>query len=107
MDNESTIIIDTVISKINQLGKESDKNDFITNFNEVKGTIVKIEDILDKPNNIDPETPLDKLFEMLSEYDGLLDKSDLDIRTFKNIKNIVELIEKKLAESKVNLIEIK
>jgi hypothetical protein len=107
MEQENTIILETVITKINQLGKENDKNDFISNFNEVKNTIIKIEDILEKPNDISPETPLNKLFELLSEFDGLLDKSDLDIKTFKKIKNIVELIEKKLEESKVNLIEIK
>ena len=108
--NTETIIFENVINKINQLGKEPDKNDFISNYNEVKSKIVIIDDILEKKCQIGENIPIDKLFEMLEQYSSILDKSsdhvELDIENFKKMKDIVELIEKKL-DNKVNIVEIK
>lgn len=108
--NTQEIIFDQVINKINHLGKESDKNDFILNFNQVKSHIVLIDKVLEQDNILDPNTPIDKLFQMLELYGGILDSKDekeqLNIDNFKNIKNIVELIEKKLQDP-VEIIEIK
>jgi len=112
MENTNTqeIIFEEVINKINNLGKESDKNDFILNFNQVKSHIVTIDKVLEQENNLNPNTPIDKLFEMLELYQGILndkdEKEQLDIDKFKNIKNIVELIEKKLQDP-VEITEIK
>lgn len=109
-DNTQTIIFENVINKINQLGKEPDKNDFISNYNEVKNKIVIIDDILEKKSQIDENTPIDKLFEMLEQYSSIIEKSsehiELDIENFKKMKDIVGLIEKKL-DDKVNVVEIK
>ena len=66
--NTETIIFENVINKINQLGKEPDKNDFISNYNEVKSKIVIIDDILEKKCQIGENIPIDKLFEMLEQY---------------------------------------
>lgn len=117
--NTETIIFENVINKINQLGKEPDKNDFISNYNEVKSKIIIIDDILEKKSQIGENIPIDKLFEMLEQYSSILDKSSdysdysdntehvqLDIENFKKMKDIVELIEKKL-DNKVNIVEIK
>lgn len=110
--NSESIIFENVINKINQLGKEPDKNDFISNYNEVKSKIVIIDDILEKKCQIDPLTPIDKLFEMLEQYSSIIEKSsehvqlELDIENFKKMKDIVGLIEKKL-DDKVNIVEIK
>jgi len=108
--NTESIIFENIINKINQLGKEPDKNDFISNYNEVKSKIVIIDDILEKKSQIDPLTPIDKLFEMLEQYSSIIDKSsehiELDIENFKKMKDIVGLIEKKL-DDKVNVVEIK
>ncbi len=104
------IIFQEVINKINQLGKEPDKNDFISNFNKVKTQIVTIDKVLEQDNNLDPSIPIDKLFEMLENYENILNTNDgkeqLDIQNFKNISNIVELIEKKLKDP-VEITEIK
>ena len=74
--NTQEIIFDQVINKINHLGKESDKNDFILNFNQVKTQIVTIDKVLELDNDLDPNTPIDKLFEMLELYSGVLDNKD-------------------------------
>ncbi len=108
--NTQDIIFQEVINKINQLGKEPDKNDFISNFNQVKTQIVTIDKVLEQDNNLDPSIPIDKLFEMLENYKNILTTNDgkeqLDIQNFKNISNIVELIEKKLKDP-VEITEIK
>ena len=51
MDLESNISLENVINKINQLGKENDKNDFIKNYQELKSKISIIDDILENKND--------------------------------------------------------
>jgi hypothetical protein len=108
--NTQEIIFEEVINKINHLGKEADKNDFIINFNQVKKQIITIDKVLEQDNDLDPSTPIDKLFEMLELYSGVLDNKDekeqLNIHNFKNISNIVKMIEKKLQDP-VEITEIK
>lgn len=110
MDLESNISLENVINKINQLGKENDKNDFIKNYQELKSKISIIDDILENKNEIDNNLSIDELFVMLEKYNDSLEKSDeylnLDIIDFKKVKDIIELIEIKLNE-KMNIIEIK
>lgn len=110
MDLESNINLEYVINKINQLGKENDKNDFIKNYQEVKSKISIIDSILENQNEIDNNLSIDQLFEMLEKYNDFLEKSEeylnLDIIDFKKVKDIVELIENKLNE-KMNVIEVK
>jgi hypothetical protein len=110
MDLESNISLENVINKINQLGKENDKNDFIKNYQEVKSKISIIDNILENKNEIDKNLSIDELFVMLEKYNDSLEKSDeylnLDIIDFKKVKDIIELIEIKLNE-KMNIIEIK
>lgn len=110
MDLESNISLENIINKINQLGKENDKNDFIKNYQEVKSKISIIDNILENKNEINKNLSIDELFVMLEKYNDFLEKSDeylnLDIIDFKKVKDIIELIEIKLNE-KMNVIEIK
>ena len=59
-------------------------------------------------SEISEDITLDKLFEMLQEYNNYIEY-DISITAieFKKIKDIIELIEKKLSDTKVNIIEIK
>ncbi len=104
------INFDHLINKINQLGKENDKNDFIKNYNDVKTKISIVDNILESKSNLDQDLSIDKLFEMLEQYNGLMVKTpdcvDLDIVQFKKVKDIIELIEKKIS-NKINIVEIK
>lgn len=99
-----------IINKINQLGKESDKNDFIKNYQDVKAKISVVDNILENKSELDQNLTIDKLFVMLEEYNEILEKSseylNLDIQDFKKVKDIIDLIEKKLND-KINIIEIK
>lgn len=102
------INLDEIINKINNLTNEQDKKVFEKNFIESKEKIKIIDTILEKKSEISEELNIDQLFELLSEYNDYVenDKS-ISITDFKKIKDIVELLEKKLNESKINIIEIK
>ncbi len=105
----NTIInLDDTISQINNLTNEQEKKDFEKNFIESKESIKIIDMILEKKSEISEELNIDQLFELLSEYNDYVenDKS-ISITDFKKIKDIVELLEKKLNESKINIVEIK
>ncbi len=106
----SNIIInlDETISKINNLTNEQDKKTFEKNFIESKESIKIIDTVLEKKSEIPEELSIDQLFDLLGEYNDYVenDKS-INIIDFKKIKDIVELLEKKLNESKINIIEIK
>ncbi len=108
MENNKKIILDDTISMINNLSNESDKKQFDKNFSDSKELIKIIDNEFDKNCELDKDLPIDVLFEMLQEYNEyvLTDKS-INLQDFKKIKDIVELIEKKLSESKLNIIEIK
>lgn len=108
MENNTEIILDDTINIINNLSNESDKKEFDKNFFDSKEKIKIVDNILDKSPEIDENLSIDLLFEMLQEYNEYIenDKS-INIIDFKKIKDIVELIEKKMSESKINIIEIK
>lgn len=105
-----SINFEHIINKINLLGKESDKNDFIKNYQDVKAKISVVDNILENKSQLNQDLTIDKLFEMLEEYNEILEKSseylNLDIQDFKKVKDIIDMIENKLND-KINIIEIK
>jgi hypothetical protein len=105
---EKKIIIDETIDKINNLQNEKDKDTFIKIFNEIKNSINKIDKILEEKCEIDENTPIDVLFNILEEYNDFVNSNSkhIDIDNFKKIKDITELIEKKL-NNKMTIYEIK
>ncbi len=108
MENNKKINLDNTINLINNLSNESDKKQFDKNFSDAKEKIKIIDDLLNKSPEIPEDLPIDLLFEMLQEYNEYIeDDKSINIQDFKKIKDIVELIEKKMSESKLNIIEIK
>ncbi len=104
---ENKIILEETIDKINNLSNEKDKSLFVKNFNEIKNNIDKIDKVLDEKPSIDENTSIDLLFDMLEKYNDYVNSNKLiDVENFKKIKDITELIEKKLND-KINIVEIK
>ncbi len=111
---ENKIILEDTIEKINNLSNEKNKITFITNFNEIKNSINKIDKILVEKSEIDENTPIDKLFDMLEKYKDYVENDNcdysesnsMDIKSLKKIKDITELIEQKLNE-KMIVFEVK
>lgn len=104
--SESTIYMRDLISKVGNIIKSSDKNDFIKNYNECHKKIKKVDEILYKTNTLDINTDITILFEMLKEYDALLTSEDFTIEEYKNMANLVEIIEKKIKSSNFEIKEV-
>lgn len=95
-NNQDKIYITDLTNKISQIIKSPNKNDFIKSYNEYHNKIKKIDDIIYKPNTIDTEIDIKVLFEMLKEYDNLIDTQDITAEEFKNMTDLIEVIENKL-----------
>jgi hypothetical protein len=104
-----SINITSIINKINMLSSEKNKNIFVENYNEVKSKINIIDKVLEKESSIDKNLSIDKLFEMLKEYNDIIEneEQDMDINEFKKMKDIIELVEIKLNNSGMDITEIK
>jgi hypothetical protein len=101
------INLDETINMINNLTKENDKKTYMDNLSEVNDRIKLIDDILEKKSELTEELSIDKLFEMLEKYQNYIDNDvSINVLEFKKIKDIVELLEKKLNDNKVEITEI-
>jgi hypothetical protein len=103
---EDKVYINDLISKINNIVKASNKNDFIKNYNEYHKKIKQVDDILYMPNTIDPNIDIKTLFEMLKKYDLLLDNNDISTEEYKNMLNLIETIEQKIKSSNFEIKEV-
>ncbi len=108
MSNQNqNILIDETVDLINNLSNEKNKEIFSNNVSKAKENIKIIDSVLDKKSELIEELPIDKLFEMLQEYNEYIESDlSIDVENFKKIRDIVELIEKKL-DNKINVVEYK
>ena len=107
MEN-NPILINDFISKLNKLGLEKNKPEFIQNYGKLKEQIDLIDLVLNNQNQIDTNLNIQQLFEILEQNkDKLTDKSDIDINTLKLLNDIVELLEDKINKEDSTILEIK
>ena len=100
------IYINDLTSKISNIIKSNDKNDFIKNYNEYHKKIKLVDDTLYSPSTLDQNTEIKMLFESLKEYSVLLDTKDITVEEYKNMADLVELIEKKIKSSTFEVKEL-
>lgn len=100
------IKINDLFNNITDIVKSNDKNEFITKYNEYHTKIKQVDEILYKPNTIDNTLDINILFEMLKEYDNILETTDITIEEYKNIVNLVEIIETKIKSSVLEYKEV-
>jgi phenylalanyl-tRNA synthetase alpha subunit len=103
LDNLS---ISQLIEKISQITKSSNKNDFVKQYNEIHSNINKIEDILNKPNEIDINTDILTLSQMLEQYDTILENNTFTTEQYKHVCDIIKLLDDKLKNLTMNVNEI-
>ena len=103
---DETIYITELTDKIAQIIKSPNKNDFIKKYNESHNQIKKVDEILYSPNTLDPNIDIKVLFEMLKEYEILIEKGDITIEEYKSMCDLVELIENKLKNLSMDVKEI-
>jgi hypothetical protein len=106
MDN---ILIEEITNKLNNLGNEKNKVEFIKNYEIAKKDIEEIDLILEKENEfINSNLSLQELFNMLESYKELINNEhELNIFILKKILDLTEILENKLEENeKLNITNI-
>lgn len=104
--NQDTIYINDLTDKISKIIKSTNKNDFIKNYNEYHNKIKKVDEIIYKPNGIELDIDIKILFELLKEYDNLVDTEDISVEEYKKMIDLVEVIETKLKNMTFEIKEI-
>lgn len=97
MEPENINLLDLSL-KINNLGKEENKKDFLKNYNDYK-TIIEIIDQYLKNNNLEinyDDIELVELFKLLDKTSNLEDIKKKNLKELIHIKKIIESIENKI-----------
>ena len=92
--------------KILDLSKEENKCDFLKNHNIYKNELNNIDQIINNKSDLDENIDINELFNLLSEFDEKINNNDITIHEFKRIKDLNELIEKKIQIEKLNVTKI-
>jgi phosphoglycerate-specific signal transduction histidine kinase len=104
IDSVFDIKINELSDNVSNITKSPNKNDFIKKYNEVHNKIKKVDEILYTPSSLDPNIDIKILFEMLKEYDELI--GDISVQEYKNMCDLVILIESKLKTLSMDIKEI-
>lgn len=108
LDIENLNICD-LISQLESIGSEKDKNEFLKNYSDLKNKIISVDKILSQSNTEDiTNMTIPQLFELLDKYNHKIENPNfLNIQDLNIISNLVKLLEEKISQEKINLVEIK
>lgn len=103
---DDNLYINELTDKIAQIIKSSNKNDFIKKYNECHNQIKQVDEILYAPNTLDSNIDIKILFEMLKEYEILIGKGDITVQEYKNMRDLIQLIENKMKSLSMDVKEV-
>ena len=111
MNNNKSIKIVNLINKIENLTLESNKDDFIKNYSVIKEEI----DIIDKKlsENINNDInyinmDINELYDILQSKISIIEHPEnIDIESLKELSEIIKIIEEKIHNETLNIINIK
>lgn len=105
--NTEKIYIMDLISKLDNLGGEKDKDDFIKNYSNLKEQIQKTDFILGNNDDQDYKSyNIQELFNILESNSELISKPEkIDVQTLKTLIQISKILEDKLELEKLNILE--
>lgn len=116
MNNTNSINIEQLslielTSNINTIGCEKNKNEFLKNYSYYKETISNIDKILYENDEFEKyysNQNIDELFIILEKYqDKILNPENINVIDLKSISLLVKIIENKIENEKLNIIEFK
>ena len=108
-DINTDIDIKQLINKLETIGNEKEKESFIKNYSKIMEEIKIVDEILETDST--PEYELDsinELFKKLEQFENKILYSDsLSIKELKLLLNICNVLEKKINDDTMSVIEIK
>lgn len=107
-EQSEKIYIMNLISKLDNLGGEKDKDDFVKNYSKLKEQIEKIDLILANNDQDYNAYNIQELFNILESNSELIAKPEkLDIHTLKILMKVSKILEDRLSIETMNIIESK
>ena len=103
----NSLIINQLIEQISQITKSVNKDDFIKSYHKTHEQIKQIDEILYKPTILNQSLDIKELFEMLKQYDDILEKGNITVSQYKNMLDLVNLLDAKLKNSFIDVKELK
>ncbi len=102
------IILDNFINKVNKIGDEKEKNEFILTYNKYKEEFNKIDEILNQESDINDKLTIQELLNMIKEYENMdISIENINVLSLKKINDILEIINNKINEENLEINEIK
>lgn len=111
-NSANPIGIKKFLMDLENIGGEKEKEEFIKNYSKIREEIKIIDDILENDNigdiNDYQTQSIDTLIKLLELNENkIFGSEDMDIRELKSLANICGVLEKKINEDTLDIIEIK
>jgi len=110
MNNNKSIKIINLINKIENLSLESNKDDFIKNYSVIKEEIEIVDKKLSEnsENNNYSNIDINELYDILQSKINIIENPEnMDIESLKKLSEIIKIIEEKIHNETLDIINIK
>lgn len=110
--NNISIDIKKFLSELESIGSEKEKDDFIKNYSRIKEEIKLIDSILNEDNitniiDIESKT-INELFEIIELNENkIFDSDNLTVGELKYLMSVCGILEKKINDDTMSIMEIK
>jgi hypothetical protein len=107
-----SIDIKKLLSELENIGSEKEKDDFIKNYSKIREQIKFVDSILNDDNICNPNEfeskSISELFEMIELGENkIFDSDNLSIGELKYLISVCEVLEKKINDDTMSIVEIK
>ena len=102
----SNIILNDFCKNLDKIGCETNKKEFVNNYKNIKQNFEEIDEILDKPSIIDKKLDINDLLILLNDINSK-NINYLTVHEIKYFKDLLELLEEKISNNKLEVNIIK
>jgi hypothetical protein len=102
----SNLILNDFCKNLDKIGSETNKQDFINNYNNFKKNLDEIDEILDKSTIIDKKLDINDILILLNDLNSK-NINYLTVHEIKYFKDLLELLEEKISNNKFEINIIK
>ena len=102
----SNIILNDFCKNLDKIGCETNKQEFVNNYKNIKQNLEEIDEILDKPSIVDKKLDINDLLILLNDINSK-NINYLTVHEIKYFKDLLELLEEKISNNKLEVNIIK